>query len=35
MGRACSTKGEEDIDIYSLLVGKLEGKRRLGIPRCR
>jgi hypothetical protein len=29
MGMACSTNGE------SILVGKPEGKRPLGKPRCR
>jgi hypothetical protein len=30
MGRTCNTQGEKRI-----LVGKPEGKRPLGIPRCR
>jgi hypothetical protein len=34
MGGACSTNGEER-DMYRLLVGKPEGKRLLGRPRCR
>jgi hypothetical protein len=31
---SCSTNGDKKI-AYRLLVGKLEGKRRLGRPRCR
>jgi hypothetical protein len=34
MKRACSTNGENRI-AYRILVGKLEGKRPLGSPRCR
>jgi hypothetical protein len=34
MCRACSTDGEEK-NAYRLLVGKPEGKRPLGGPRCR
>jgi hypothetical protein len=34
MGRACSTKGEKR-NAYRILVGKPEGKRPLGRPRCR
>jgi hypothetical protein len=34
MGRACSTIGEKR-NVYRILVGKLEGKRPLGIPRRR
>jgi hypothetical protein len=33
MGRVCNTNGEEDA--YRVLVGKPEGKRSLGKPRCR
>jgi hypothetical protein len=33
MGRVCSTNGE-DRNAYRILVGKLEGKRPLGRPRC-
>jgi hypothetical protein len=34
MGRACSThKGKRNA--YMILVGKPEGKRPLGRPRCR
>ena len=32
MGGACSTFGEA---VYRVLVGKSEGKRPLGRPRCR
>jgi hypothetical protein len=32
MGRACSTNGEKR---RRILVGKREGKRSLGRPRCR
>jgi hypothetical protein len=36
MGRACSTNGENrNIYIYRILVGKPEGKRQLGRPRCK
>jgi hypothetical protein len=34
MGRACSTNGERR-NVYRILVGKPEGKRPLGRPRCR
>jgi hypothetical protein len=34
MGGACSTNGEKR-NGYSILVGKPEGKRPLGRPRCR
>jgi hypothetical protein len=34
MGRVCSTNGEKMI-AYGILVGKPEGKRPLGRPRCR
>jgi hypothetical protein len=34
MGGPCSTIGGER-NTYSLLVGKPEGKRPLGRPRCR
>jgi hypothetical protein len=34
MGRACSTNGEWR-NAYRILVGKPEGKRPLGRPRCR
>jgi hypothetical protein len=34
MGGSCSTNGEKR-NAYRLLVGKPEGKRRLGRPRCR
>jgi hypothetical protein len=34
MGGTCSTYGER-IGVYSVLVGKPEGKRPLGRPRCR
>jgi hypothetical protein len=34
MGRACSTNGEE-MNAYSILVGKPEGKRPLETLRCR
>jgi hypothetical protein len=34
MRRACSTNGEMR-NAYRILVGKLEGKRPLGRPRCR
>jgi hypothetical protein len=34
MDRACSMNGEERI-VYRILVGKPEGKRPLGRPRCR
>jgi hypothetical protein len=32
MGRACSTNGEKR-NAYRILLGKLEGKRPLGMPR--
>jgi hypothetical protein len=34
MGRACSTNGEKR-NAHRTLVGKPEGKRLLGKPRCR
>jgi hypothetical protein len=34
MGGSCSTNGEKR-NAYRLLVGKPEGKRPLGRPRCR
>jgi hypothetical protein len=34
MGRPCSTNGEKR-NAYRLLVGKPQGKRPLGRPRCR
>jgi hypothetical protein len=34
MGRACSTNGAKR-NSYRILVGKPEGKRLLGRPRCR
>jgi hypothetical protein len=34
MGRACCMKGEKR-NAYRILVGKPEGKRPLGRPRCR
>jgi hypothetical protein len=34
MARACSTNGDKQ-NSYRILVGKLEGKRPLGIPRHR
>jgi hypothetical protein len=34
MGRACSTNGEKR-NAYRTLVGKPEGRRPLGRPRCR
>jgi hypothetical protein len=34
MGRACSTNGER-MNAYRILLGKTEGKRALGKPRCR
>jgi hypothetical protein len=34
MGRAYSTNGDEE-ELCRILVGKPEGKRPLGIPRCR
>jgi hypothetical protein len=34
VGRAFSTNGEK-MNAYRLLVGKPEGKRPLGRPRCR
>jgi predicted small integral membrane protein len=34
MGGACSTKGKKR-KVYRLLVGKQEGRRPVGRPRCR
>jgi hypothetical protein len=34
MGRACSTNGTKR-NAYRILVGKPEGRRPLGRPRCR
>jgi hypothetical protein len=34
MGRVCNTKGEKR-NVYRILVGRPEGKRPLGRPRCR
>jgi hypothetical protein len=34
MGGSCSTNGEKR-NAYRLLVGKSQGKRPLGRPRCR
>jgi hypothetical protein len=34
MGRACSTNGDKR-NAYRILVGKPEGNRALGRPRCR
>jgi hypothetical protein len=34
IGGACSADGEER-DVYWVLVGKPEGKRPLGRPKCR
>jgi hypothetical protein len=34
VGRECSTNGEKR-NAYRILVGKSEGKRQLGRPRCR
>jgi hypothetical protein len=34
MGRTCSTNGEKR-NTYGILVGKPEGKRALGRPRCK
>jgi hypothetical protein len=34
VGRTCSTHGEGR-GVYRILVGRLEGKRLLGRPRCR
>jgi hypothetical protein len=33
MGKACSTHGEKHA--YRILVGKQEGKRPVGRPRCK
>jgi len=35
MGGACSRYGVERRGAYGILVGKPEGKRPLGRPRCR
>jgi hypothetical protein len=34
MGRACSTNGEKR-NAYRIFLGKPDGKRPLGRPRCR
>jgi hypothetical protein len=34
MGRACSLVGEGR-GVYRVLMGKPNGKRLLGVPRCR
>jgi hypothetical protein len=34
MGPSCSADGEER-GVYRVLVGKPEGKRQMGRPRCR
>ena len=34
MGGACNTFGEEN-NVYRVLVGKPDGTRPLGSPRCR
>jgi hypothetical protein len=34
MSRTCSTNGEK-MNAYRILVGKPEGKRPLGRPRCK
>jgi hypothetical protein len=34
MGKACSTNGDKK-NAYRILLGKPEGKRPLGRPRCR
>ena len=34
MGGACSTYGVQRRGAYGILVGKTEGKRPLGRPRC-
>jgi hypothetical protein len=34
MGRACCTYGEKR-NVYSVFVGKSDGKRPLGRPSCR
>jgi hypothetical protein len=35
MDRACTTHGRRKRNAYRVLVGKPEGKRPLGRPRCR
>jgi hypothetical protein len=34
MGRTCNTNGEKR-NAYTILMGKPEGKKPLGRPRCR
>jgi hypothetical protein len=34
MGEKCSTRGGEEKGVYRVLVGRPEGKRPLGRPRC-
>jgi hypothetical protein len=34
MGRACNVKGAKE-NVYRIFVGKPEGKRPLGRPKCR
>jgi hypothetical protein len=35
MGRACNTHMREERNVYRILVGKTEGKIKLGRPRGR
>jgi hypothetical protein len=35
MGRACSTKWGRGGGVYRVLMGKREGKRPLGRPKCK